>query len=145
MRFHCALLTLMALTLTSCGEVADPNLKPVFPVKGTVTVDGTVPDAPIKITVHDEKGMDPNNPTMSWSLTKPDGSFALSTYVDGDGVPEGKYSLTFFWGTWNAVSMSFGGKDKLNERYDTVEKSPVEFSVDGSGPVDLGTIELTTK
>jgi hypothetical protein len=89
--------------------------------------------------------MDTENPTLSWCLTQSDGSFSLNTYEAGDGVPAGRYALTFFWGKWNAISNSYGGKDQLKDRYSKPEKSPTQFEVDGSAPVDLGTIELSTK
>lgn len=54
-------------------------------------------------------------------------------------------ALTFLWGKWNPISNSYGGKDQLNDRYSKPEESKIQFEVDGSGPVDLGTIALTTK
>lgn len=139
------LLIFCVLALSACEEKINPGSKQTFPVTGIITVDGKPPGSPIKISVHDAKGIDPNDPSVSWSLSKDDGSFALNTYQAGDGVPVGDYTLTFFWGTWNAVSMSFGGQDRLNDRYRKVEDSTVKFQVDGTGPVNLGTIELTTK
>jgi hypothetical protein len=144
MRVH-FLLIFAVLSLSACEDKIKPGSKQTFPVSGVVTVDGKPPGSPISISVHDEKGIDPDDPSVSSALVKNDGSFTLSTYQDGDGVPVGKYTLTFFWGTWNAVSMSFGGEDKLKNRYRKAEDSPVTFEVDGSGPVDLGTIELTTE
>jgi hypothetical protein len=40
--------------------------------------------------------------------------------------------------------MSYGGPDRLNNRYRDPQKSTVRFTVKDE-PVDLGSIELTTK
>ena len=131
--------------LSSCGKDADPNRKEVFPVAGKITVDGKDPGAPVQVSCQNVDGMDTQNPTVSGCLTANDGSFALNTYETGDGVPAGKYVLTFVWSKWNPISNSFGGKDQLKGRYSDPQKSEIRFEVDGSGPVDLGTIALTTK
>jgi hypothetical protein len=138
-------LLLGLLLLSSCGPKADPNRKATSPVKGKITVDGKAPGTPIKIMCHNLEGMDTQNPTISSSLSDNEGNFAINTYVAGDGVPVGKYALTFLWGTWNPISNSYGGKDQLNDRYSKAEESEFRFEVDGTGPVDLGTIALTTK
>lgn len=70
---------------------------------------------------------------------------ALNTYEKGDGVPVGRYRLTFEWRQWNAVSMSYGGPDSLKGRYATPKASKIHFVVRESTPVDLGTVLLTTK
>lgn len=144
MNYRVVLLYAVSCT-AGCGEDVDRNLKETFPVQGALTVDGAVPEGAVRVTCHDIAGLDTENPSFSWSLTKPDGSFELSTYEEGDGVPQGKYVLTFFWGTWNAMSMSFAGEDKLANRYADPKTSQITFEVDGSGPVDLGTLRLTTK
>ena len=131
--------------LSSCGKEKDPNRKATSPVTGKITVDGSAPATPLTILCHDLNGMDAANPTSPSGMTQEGGVFSLNTYETGDGVPVGKYALTFEWGQWNPVSNSFGGPDKLKDRYSDPKTSQVQFEVDGSGPVDLGTIELTTK
>ena len=139
------LLLIGLLVLSSCGSKTDPNRKATSPVTGNLTVDGKEPGSPIKIMCHNLEGMDKKNPTISWSLTDKSGNFSLNTYESGDGVPVGKYALTFLWGKWNPLSNSYGGKDQLKDRYSEPDESQIQFEVDGSGPVDLGTIALTTK
>lgn len=136
---------LLSAVLCSCGEKTDPNLKPTFPVTGKVTVDGAAPSSPIKIECHDVKGMDKTDPSFTKGMTEDGGVFSLSTYVTGDGAPEGDYVLTFEWVEWNAFSNSYSGPDKLNGRYNDSKTSKVTLKVDGSGAMDLGTIALTTK
>lgn len=144
MKVECCVL-LAALLLSSCRDQIDRGSKAVYPVTGTVTVDGKPPGASLQIQVHEKGGIDSADPSTSSGSTNPDGTFGLQTYIAGDGVPEGEYTLTFTWRELNAISMSYSGEDLLNDRYSDVENSEVKFKVDGSGPVDLGTIALTTE
>lgn len=142
-----ALAILMLLTiggLPGCSEERG-NRKTTTPVTGRITVDGSSPEARIKIECHPLDGMDTANPSISQCFSEPDGSFSISTYETGDGVPAGDYALTFFWGEMNLVSMSYGGEDKLGGRYDEPQESPKTFTVDSEEPIDLGVIALTTK
>ena len=137
----------LCLALSACccacsGEGV--NRKKTFPVKGRVLVDGQ-PAENLAVRCVDVKGLDKENPTTSSSFTDKDGNFQISTYQQGDGVPEGDYVLTFEWGEMNMFTMSYGGPDKLNERYNTAEKSPTKFTVKAGQPTDLGEIKLTTK
>ncbi|HUE69782.1 MAG TPA: hypothetical protein VMP01_02740 [Pirellulaceae bacterium] len=118
--------------------------KPTHPVSGTLFVDGT-PAEGVQITLNDLAGIDKNQPTISQAFTDKEGKFTLSTYEQGDGVPEGEYVLTFLWGQINPLSMQFGGPDKLKERYVDPAKSTFKVKVEKGKPVDLGRIELTTK
>ncbi len=148
MRSRCVLWSgwaCLAIALSGCAEEQKPFRKAVVPVKGRITVDGKPPSSPIKIDCHATGPADAQHPTSSACITAPDGSFALSTYEDGDGVPEGDYALTFFWGDFNLVSMNYGGKDKLNRRYAKPADSPTKFTAKDGAPVDLGEIALTTK
>jgi hypothetical protein len=135
----------VAALLAGCGKKDEPFRKVVVPVKGRVTVDGKAPTSPIKIDCHNTGTLDNVHPTVSWCTTGEDGSFALSTYVTGDGVPEGDYALTYFWGEMNLVSMNYGGKDKLKNKYLKPADSPTKFSAKEGKPVDLGEVALTTK
>lgn len=146
-RHLCALSILAALMLTAgCGKKDEPFRKETIPVTGQILVDGQPPGSPIQIACHDLNGMDQEHPSVSQANSDNDGKFEISTYETGDGVPPGDYALTFTWGEFNMVSMSFGGPDKLKKRYNDAEKSEVRFQVkSGDEPLDLGTIELSTK
>lgn len=133
---------LLVSTLCSCGK--QQYAKQTFPVTGEVYVDGKPADN-LAVHCHDVKGMDKQNPTTSTAFTDPQGKFKISTYETGDGVPEGEYKLTFFWGQMNLFSMSYGGPDKLNKRYDDPEKSEHRVTVQNGKPTDLGRIELKSK
>jgi hypothetical protein len=130
--------------LSGCGKKDEPHRKPTFPVTGQVVVDGKSPGEAIKIECHPVGGMDQEHPSVSQTMTAPDGKFEIATYETGDGVPQGEYVLTFMWGKMNLISMSYGGPDKLNNRYSDPKQSEFKFKVEDK-PVDLGRIELTTK
>lgn len=118
--------------------------KETIPVTGQIFVDGK-PAANLKVDLHDEKGFDKDQPTQSTGMTDADGKFAISTYENGDGAPEGDYALTFMWGDINMLSMQYGGPDKLNNRYNDPKESAHKIRVVKGTPTDLGKVELTTK
>jgi hypothetical protein len=143
-RYVVIVILLMSLGLTSCGKEVGPPRKETYPVTGQVYVDGK-PVENVAVTCVDVKGMDKEKPTLSETRTDKDGKFKISTYQSGDGVPVGDYVLTFYWGELNLLSMSYGGPDKLNERYKDPGASTHKFTVKKGAPTDLGKIELTTK
>lgn len=135
--------TIACLLLSACGKEQVAR-KETFPVKGEVYVDGQPADG-LAVTCHNVAGLDKEQPTSSSAFTDSQGKFEISTYESADGVPEGEYVLTFMWGKWNTISMTYGGPDKLNGRYDDPKTSEFKVSVQKGKPTDLGRIELTTK
>jgi 5-hydroxyisourate hydrolase-like protein (transthyretin family) len=134
-------LAALCLVFSSCGE--EQFRKETFPVTGEVHVDGQ-PAADLAVRCIDVKGLDKEHPTTSSAFTDQTGKFEISTYETADGVPAGDYVLTFQWGQWNRMTMSYGG-DKLDGRYADAKKSEVRFTVQQGQPTDLGRIDLTTK
>ncbi|MFQ5732027.1 MAG: hypothetical protein ACE5KM_08735 [Planctomycetaceae bacterium] len=128
----------------SCGK-EETNRKPTFPVTGRVTVDGKAPGSPIAVKCHPVDGMDKQNPTISSAFTAEGGKFEISTYNSGDGIPEGQYVLTFYWGKHNPFTMNYGGPDKLKNRYKNPKTSKFKITVKAGEPTDLGRIDLKTK
>jgi len=128
--------------LSGCG--GGENRKATFPVTGVVIVNGQPAEA-VRITLNDVKGMDPNQPTYSETFSDKDGKFSVSTYEKGDGVPEGEYTLTFYWGTINPLNMQYGGEDKLKQKYTDPATSKIKVKVEKGKPTDMGRIELSTK
>lgn len=136
---------LCLLNLSACSNQEEPYRKATYPLKGQVFVDGKVPDSPIAVKCFHMKGMDKVNPTVSSAFTDKDGTFAISTYEKGDGIPPGEYTLTFYWGKRNVVAASYGGPDKLKGKYRDPKKSEFKVTVTEGQPTDLGRIDLTTK
>lgn len=135
-------MAIIAMMLLGCKE--DNNRKPTFPVTGTVHVDGKPAEA-VRVEIYDVKGLDPKQPTYSSAFTDAEGKFALSTYENGDGVPEGEYALTYMWGKLNVMSMQYGGPDKLNNKYSDAKKTPFKIKVEAGKPTDLGVVDLKTR
>ena len=136
-------LLIVALTICSCSK-QEGFRKETFPVTGEVSVDGK-PAAALQVMLHDVKGFDKEHPTVSQAMTDEAGKFAISTYEQADGVPEGEYVLTFMWGKLNLFSMQYGGPDLLKDRYNDPKKSTHKVKVEKGKPTDLGKIELTTQ
>lgn len=138
------LLLIVCLQISCSGKRGDR--KETFPVTGQITVDGAVPTDPVQITCHNQAEVDKANPTFPPpSVTGPEGKFTIDTYEKGDGLPVGKYALTFYIGKYNVINNNYGGPDALKDRYKDPKKSEVTFDVTGPEPLDLGTINLTTK
>lgn len=128
-----------------CGDGQQKNWKVTVPVKGRVLVDGA-PGNVLAVECTSLTGMDKANPTVSTGMTDDDGNFTLSTYVAGDGVPEGEYALTFQWGKMtNPYKPNSYAGDKLKGRYKDAKKSEIKFTAKKGEPVDLGEIKLSTK
>lgn len=140
------LLFAICCSISSCRKSEEPYRKETIPVIGRITVDGQPPGSPLQIVCHPEGEMDKEHPSVTQAISADDGSFALSTYETGDGVPPGQYLLTIQWQQFSTFSMSYGGPDKLNNRYDDPATSEYKIAVEsGQEPIDLGTLELTTK
>ncbi len=135
-----SLCCLVSISLAGCGEAR--NEKQVYKVTGRVLVDGK-PAEGVLLGIHDSAPMDKKFPTAPQGQTIADGKLIISTYAEGDGLPEGDYTITFTWQEFNPVSRSYTGPDKLNKRYADPKSSKVTAKV--KGPVDLGEIQLTTK
>jgi hypothetical protein len=130
--------------LAGCGG-NEPFRKPTSPVKGKITVDGKEPGSGIQIACHAVAGFDAVNPSVSTGESNPDGTFVLSTYQTGDGIPAGDYVLLFTWQEFNIMARSYSGKDKLNGKYATPETSTIKITVKEGEENDMGVIDLTTK
>jgi len=137
------LLVMIAVSLLFCSCSKRDYGKETIPVTGEVYVDGS-PAAELNVTLHNVNGMDASVPTVSATFTKEDGTFALSTFEEGDGVPVGEYVATFEWGQFNALSRSYE-KDKLKGKYKDPKKSEFKVSVVEGQPTDMGRIDLKTK
>ena len=130
------------LVLFGCGpDYQGPERLPTIPVRGQVTVNG-LPAPGLIVKFHPEVppvgevAIYASNPT---ALTEGDGSFTLSTYEHGDGIAAGSYFVTFQWLEFNRISNSYGGPDKLGDKYSDPRKSEFKVTVTGDEPegVDL--------
>ena len=85
---------LVVLSLLVFVSACSSGRKPVYPVKGQVLVNGK-PAANAQILFHPAEGApDELRPA---GHTDDDGYFTLTSYVNGDGAPEGNYNVTVTW------------------------------------------------
>jgi len=134
---------LAVCVVEGCAEkLPDGPRVPTTPVAGVVLVDGR-PAEYLSVSCEPQFERAAEIPGAS-AFTDKDGKFAISTFEAGDGAPPGKYKLTFMWGQINLLNGQYGGPDKLKGRYRKAASSEHEVTV-GDQPLDLGTIELTTK
>jgi hypothetical protein len=145
-RLSVLLLVLIAAFFPSCSSEEPPYRKPTFPVIGKVTIDGAVPSSAVQVHFYPAGAVDTEHPTFSQTETKEDGSFEISTYESGDGVPVGDYVLTFIWQEFSMLNRTYTGPDKLGKRYSDPKTSEIKVSVkESEEPTDMGEIKLTTK
>jgi hypothetical protein len=138
---------LVVLACCACGSKGPKGMErdPVFKVTGVILVDGK-PEAQISVACVRPKGAQPTGtsaPINPSGTTDPEGNFSIGTYESNDGVPNGEYDLTFAWGQIGLISGRYEG-DRFKGKYKDPAKSEHKVTVDGE-PIDLGTIELSTK
>lgn len=95
-------LLVLPLLLPGCGSGDSVKRLPVYPVKGTASIDGK----PLANMVLQLQPLDssPSNPKPPVSgPTSSDGSFVLSTYAAGDGAPEGAYEVSLAADAMNPI------------------------------------------
>jgi len=134
--------------LASCGKKDQPFRKVTVSVTGQVFVDGRPPSSPLEIFCVSTGGVDQEHPTASAATTDEQGRFSMSTYVTGDGVPVGEYTLSFSSNSGGEMFVPYAGggkgKGKSRKQPKKLKKKVVKFQVVEGHPVDLGRIDLTT-
>jgi hypothetical protein len=132
---------LAAALLTAVAGCSKDNRLPVFPVKGTVSVQGVKADN-AQLLLH---AVDPKSvaglATKPMAIAGADGTFAVTTYVTGDGAPAGEYIVTVDWRNKAEGALDAGPPDKLRGRYANPMSSPLRVKVEKQ-PNDLPPFEL---
>ena len=140
---HVASLTttavLAAVLLAGCGRSGPPRV-PTHLAKGVITYQGQ-PVAGAFVALHPKEAAKPDVPTPT-AIVQPDGSFAVTTYDSGDGVPEGEYVLTIQWR--RAVKQGgeyLPGPNLLPAKYGKPETSDLVIRI-ATGQNELAPISL---
>ena len=106
-------LSVVFLSFVACGCTGDGR-KPVYPVQGTVLVQGQPLQQAQVIFFKD--GDDKELGTRPHGKTDEQGRFQLTTYVTSDGAPEGKYKVLIVGGHTGKqpppASSSEGGEER---------------------------------
>src|SRR5438309_11518461 len=80
--------------LAGCGDAAPPRA-PVHPVTGKVLVNGR-PAEKAMVVFHPLGTADPRA-LKPLGTVGADGTYRLTSYLTGDGAPEGEYAVTVVW------------------------------------------------
>ena len=133
------LAVIIAVLLAGCGGSGPPRI-PTHSAKGAVTYQGQ-PIAGAFLALHPKSGSLENAPTPT-AVVQPDGTFTLTTYDAGDGVPAGEYVVTL---QWRKVTKSGGeflpGPNLLPARYSRPETSDITVRI-AAGQNELPPISL---
>lgn len=147
--YLCALPLILTLAV-GCKKGPPPLVRdPVVKVTGTLLIDGNPePQVAIRLVPVDgpNEELGTSRDLTPSAFTEADGKFSIGTYDKGpgaDGAPSGEYVAIVQWGAINLMGGMYAG-DKFNGKYMDPKKSEIKVSVQDK-PVDLGTIELTTK
>jgi hypothetical protein len=152
MRLRLSFAGLACIVIAGCSETLSneerlklmvPDAKATVPVSGQVTVDGKpVKDLFVFLIPKGAKAPKGEFPA-SRAQCREDGSFEITTYLEGDGAPKGDYVVTFEWLKFRQTGSSWVGPDKLNGRYSDPLQSHFKVSV-GDSSVTIGPFELET-
>lgn len=127
---HAALLAAILLTSAGIAGCSKDNRVPVFPVKGAVVVQGIKADnAQLMLHAVDPKTVE-GLTTRPMAIAGADGTFAVTTYVTGDGAPAGEYIVTVEWRNKAEGALDAGAPDKLGGRYANPASSPLRMKVE---------------
>lgn len=141
------LLGCFVICLVGCGGASSEETIEVYPVKGTVTVDGkTLPFVTVAfLPKPGTKGLG------GYSVTDNSGNFTLKYRDDRDGVPEGTYSVLFSRLVQpdgspipqDQTAADVAAVNSLPEKYNDPNETPVTASVTKSN--EPFQFELKTK
>lgn len=133
MRYNRLLMSCLLLSLAGCGGGASENTLEVYPVSGTVTVDGE-PMQGISVTFFPEGTTKGNG---GFGATDAEGKFTLKDRDQRDGVAEGTYRVLLtrlvkpdgspIGGEEMAADV--GAVNQLPEVYNSPDQSPVTATV----------------
>jgi hypothetical protein len=115
---------LVCLLLSSCNSTSVE----LHPVRGKVLLDGQ-PIGGAKVILQPAGQFDPTA-TNPFGTTAADGSFELSTYPQGEGVPAGEYVALLMWIPADAAERADGFvPNKLPAKYANRDTSPFRVTV----------------
>ena len=118
-----SLLLLPLLALVGCGGDGKP---PTLPATGKVVYRKSataIPTGALVVFHPVDPAVEKRIGGKPFAKVKEDGTFALTSYEDGDGAPEGEYGVTVQWnreakpGKLSLGSEGGGGQQMLNGKY----------------------------
>lgn len=142
-----AFILALSVGLAGCGggasnqerlDIMVPNAEKTIPVSGQVLVDGK-PMKDLWVTLHpvDEK----EDSLQPKAQTDTEGNFKITTYIGGDGAPEGDYKVTVEWLTYRQFGSSWVGPNKIDGPCGDMKTTEFAVTV-GSEPVVIPTLDV---
>ncbi len=126
---------LVVFILSGCG--ANSWQASTYSTHGMITVNGQFPaDAVVKLTKIGEP-VD-SRKSECWAIVQPDGTYTMTTYQIGDGVPPGEYAWSVRWPVNPMTNMP----DRLNEAYADPDNPYMTVTIK-RGKNELPKVELT--
>jgi len=113
--------------LAASGGCSEKRLE-VFPVSGKVVYQGKPPVGATVVLHPVSNQIDQFAPT---GTVKDDGSFAITSYDENDGAPQGEYVATIEWYRYDKT-IGGVGSNVLPRKYANWKTSPVKVNVGGS-------------
>jgi len=142
----CFLLLVVALLCAGCGEAERPELT-VFPVSGSISIDGKPPvGAEIRCRPSTPLKDPAKRSIEPFAFVEQDGTFQVGTYLGDDGAPPGEYALTI---VWPIITVEGGeevrGADRLKGRFDKPERPIAKVTVKADEDTYIPEIVLKTR
>ena len=118
------ILVVSALLVSGCNSRPEYQEADVFPVSGSVSVDGK-PAAGVVVVFHPQTDTGMTKGNKPYTTTGDDGTFQVTTYTTGDGAPAGEYIVTLIW----PVNPRGPSPDRLKGRYAKPENSSITVTI----------------
>jgi hypothetical protein len=132
---------LAVLALVALCPACSSNRKSVNKVRGLVLVDGK-PAAQAQVLLHPAAGS--AEELRPSGHTDDQGYFTLSSYVNGDGAPEGDYVVTVTWFRMHQVGGDSVRYNALPKRYADTQTSQLRVTVNKSDN-ELSPLQLSSQ
>ena len=139
--FSLSLLSAGLSALAGCGD----GKLPLYPVTGSVLVDGKPAGGAMVILCPIEASSPELQKERPFGTTGPDGKFKLTTFLKDDGVPLGEYKVLVQWvAAGAAYDERSGNSDRLRGKYMNLENTPLTASITEE-TVELPAFDLKTR
>lgn len=130
------LLVFCMLLIAGCGK----GQKAVYKVHGQVFDAKKKPAVGAIVTFHPADA-DPNEMKPIGKVDE-QGNYTLTTYTEGDGAPEGEYTITIIWPTPKKTPFDVDHGDQLKGALARPEKSQHKFTVEKKPDQEVPAIAL---
>ncbi|WLD15101.1 hypothetical protein [Planctellipticum variicoloris] len=117
-RISAIALTLVTLFTVGCGGGSTQKRLPVYPVKGTLTLDSK-PLGNVELQLQSLSSQPDSLKPPAYGTVGADGTFVLSTYGKGDGAPEGDYEVALTADAMNPVGLPSFAPFQVSIKKDT--------------------------